>query len=116
MPKENSEARGMIAIINAREEVQQKAVNLIALKTPEQEGDAKVPEENSEAKGKITIINAREEGQQKAREPDRPQDPRAGGGCQGAVPPVIRQRPSRGGRRQLPGKPISQYLHLHGPD
>ena len=50
--------------------MQQKATNLIAFKTLEQEGDAKVPEENSEAKGKTTIINAREEGQQKAHKSD----------------------------------------------
>ena len=56
-----------------REEEQQKIVNLIALKTPEQEGEAKVPEETDsqnqqeEAKGLPTIINAREEEQQKVK-------------------------------------------------
>ena len=66
MPEENSKDKGMIAIIHAREEEQQKAVGLIALKTLKQEGDAKVSEENSETKGTIGIINAREEEQQKA--------------------------------------------------
>ena len=34
----------MTTTINAREEEQQRVKNLIAIKTPEQEGDAKVPE------------------------------------------------------------------------
>ena len=54
VPEENSQAKGMIAATNAREEEQQKAVNLIATKTPEQ-----VPEENP-------LINTRDEQQQKA--------------------------------------------------
>ena len=56
----------MIGIINAREEEQQKAMGLVALKTLEQEGDPKVPEENSKAMGMMAIIKAREEEQQKA--------------------------------------------------
>ena len=64
------EARGL-TIINAREEEQQKVTNLIAPKTPEQEGDIKVPEntdpQNLQDKTQsLTIINAREEEQQKA--------------------------------------------------
>ena len=58
----------------AREEAQQKVVNLIALKTPEQEGEAKVPEETDlqnlqkEALCLTTIINGiREEEQQKVK-------------------------------------------------
>ena len=38
------EAQGL-TIINAREEEEQKVANLIALKTPKQEGDTKVPED-----------------------------------------------------------------------
>ena len=34
-----------LTIINAREEEWQKAANLIAIKTPEQEGNTKVPED-----------------------------------------------------------------------
>ena len=59
VPEENSEAKGRIATINARE-VEEQAMDLITLKTPEQEWDAKVPEENSEDKGRTAIINARE--------------------------------------------------------
>ena len=70
MPETNlqdlqEEAQGL-TIINARKEEQQKVTNLIALKTPEQEGDTKVPEDTDlqdlqEEAQSLTIINAREE-------------------------------------------------------
>ena len=71
MPEETNlqdlqeEAQGL-TIINARKEEQQKVTNLIALKTPEQEGDTKVPEDTDlqdleEEAQSLTIINAREE-------------------------------------------------------
>ena len=66
MPEETNlqdlqeEAQGL-TIINARKEEQQKVTNLIALKTPEQEGDTKVPEDLQEEAQSLTIINAREE-------------------------------------------------------
>ena len=56
----------MITIISAREEEQQKAANLIALKTLKKEGGAKALEENFQAMGMTTIINARKKEQQKA--------------------------------------------------
>ena len=51
-----------LTIINAMEEEQQKVVNLIALKTPKQEGDTKVPEDTNlqEEAQSLTSINARE--------------------------------------------------------
>ena len=52
--------------INVREEEQQKVKNLIVLKTPEQEKDAKVPEVDSKAKSMTTNTNTRKKEQQKA--------------------------------------------------
>ena len=62
------EAQGLTTIINAREEYQQKVKNLIALKTREQEGDAKGLEVDSRAKSMTTTINAIKE---KATEPEK---------------------------------------------
>ena len=38
------------------------------------------------------------------------------GGSPITVPPARRQKPSCGGRCQVPGKAVAQYLHLHGTD
>ena len=133
VPEEISEARGMIAVINARKEEQEKAVGLVALNTPEQEGDAKVPEENSEAKGRTAIINAKYQGEEVEEQAmdlaahnatmmldntnkDHRLPEQMKEGSPVTVPPASRQRLSRGGRRQLPGRPIAQYLHLHVHD
>ena len=64
----------------AREEAQQKVVNLIALKTPEQEGEAKVPEEtdlqNLAERGPVPDHHHQCQGGGAAegQEPDCPQD------------------------------------------
>ena len=64
-PQDLYEAAQSLTIINTREKEQQKVVNLIALKTPKQEGDTKVPEDTNlqEEAQSLTIINAREEEQ-----------------------------------------------------
>ena len=61
-----------------------------------------VPEETDlqeEVQGLTTIINAREEEQQEGQEPDHPQVPKAGGGCQGAGA-VLPGQGRRSSRRQ----------------